>query len=261
MIQRSSFDVTRSVIFALIVREMHGRINARRLGAFWLFFEPVSHVVGIVLLIAIVRGRSIPGFDVPVFLVVGIVPFLMMKNMCLKIMEAIASNKALFAYRQIKPVDTMIARAVVEFTLSACVYILLMFAMGFFLDYAISIARPLEWLFSIFVGVILSFSLGMIMCIIVEEIPEMRSFFRLLFLPLYFISGAVYPTWAMPNNLLPWIDWNPFLHVIDSVRWSTFEWYPKTAGIGIGYAAEVAYVLLFIAILMYRGHRHRLIAL
>lgn len=260
MIKRSPTSIVKAVIFALTLREMRGRLNARRLGAFWVLFEPIAHVLALVALFTIVRGRNIPGFEVPVFLLVGIVPFLMMKNVCLKLMEAVASNKALFSYRQIKPFDAIVARALVEVSLSACVYIILMAGIGFFGGFYVGIAHPLEWLGVLIVALVLSFSIGMILCVVGEAVPELKTFFRLMFLPLYFISGVVYPLWIMPHNILSWILWNPFLHIIDSLRWAVFAEYPLTPGINMAYPSAIALVFLFIAMGVYRARRLALVA-
>ena len=257
---RSSFAITKSVIFALTLREIRGRLNARRLGTFWILFEPIAHVVGIVAFITIIRGRSAPGYEVPVFLLTGVVPFLMMKNVCLKLMEAVASNKSLFSYRQIKPFDAIVARTIVECTISACVYIILMGGLGFFFGYNIAISKPLEWLGILVVAVTFSFSMGVVFCIIGEAVPELKTFFRLLFLPLYFMAGVLYPVWVMPQTILPWLTWNPFLHIIDGLRRAVFDHYPETPGVNMYYPIAVTVVLLFVAVGLYRAHRLRLVA-
>lgn len=260
MIKRSPTSIVKAVIFALTLREMRGRLNARRLGAFWVLFEPIAHVLALVALFTIVRGRNIPGFEVPVFLLVGIVPFLMMKNVCLKLMEAVASNKALFSYRQIKPFDAIVARSLVEISLSACVYVILMAGIGFFGGFYVGVAHPMEWLGVLVVALVLSFSIGMILCVVGEAVPELKTFFRLMFLPLYFISGVVYPVWIMPHNILSWILWNPFLHIIDSLRWAVFSEYPQTPGINMAYPSAIALIFLFVAMGVYRARRLALVA-
>lgn len=260
MQKRNPLKITQAVIFALTLREIRGRLNARRIGTFWILFEPIAHVLGMVAIITIVRGRTIPGFEVPVFLLTGIVPFLMMKNICLKLMEAVASNKALFSYRQIKPFDALIARMIVEFSLFACVYFILMISVGFLAGYSIAIVHPLEWLGILAVGVLFSLSVGLILCVIGEAVPELKTFFRLMFLPLYLISGVVYPIWILPANILPWITWNPFVHIIDSLRRATFLHYPITPGVNALYPCVVTLILLFLGLGLYRARRLKLVA-
>lgn len=261
MKKRSSIKITKSVLFALILREVRGRLYARRFGAVWLLLEPIAHMLAMLALITVLRGRSVQGFEAPMFFVVGIAPFLMMRNICLRMMEAVNANAALFAYRQITPFDTMLARLVVEVAIFACVYTLIILGMGLFLGYDILIRYPMEWLGTLFVGIVFSFSIGIVLCVIAEAIPELKGFLRLLFMPLYFISGVLFPVWAIPHHLLDWIIWNPFLHIIDSLRWSIFEHYPTTPGIGMWYPLEVTVCSLFVALGVYRARRLRLVAI
>lgn len=260
MEKRAPLKITRAVVLALVMREFRGRLNAKRLGAFWILFEPIAHVLGMIAIITIIRGRTIPGFDVPVFLLTGVVPFILMKNICLKLMEATSSNKALFSYRQIKPFSTFVARVIVECVLAACVYIILMFGVWFFLRLDVSMVDPLRWFAVLAVGVVFSFSVGIILCVIGEAVPELKLFFRMIFLPMYFLSGVVVPLWIMPGHIIEYATWNPILHLIDELRASIFEHYPITKGIGMTLPITVTVVTLFIALGLYRARRFRLVA-
>lgn len=261
MEKRSSLKINAAVLFALILREARARLYARRFGALWLLLEPIAHIAALLTVLIILRGRTIPGFDVPVFFLAGIVPFLIMRNICLRMMEAVSANQALFAYRQIKPLDTMVARLVVEVTLGLCVYVLVLLAMGLFLRYDISIHDPLEWLMIFLVGIALSFGIGIILCVVVEAFPEIKGFLRMLFLPLYLISGVIIPPWGRAGSFVDLVSWNPYLHIIDSLRGAVFEPYPETLVINMRYPVEVTICILFVALGLYRARRLRLVAI
>jgi len=255
MQKRHPLTINQAVLFALVLREIRTRLYARRFGAMWLLLEPIAHILGL-----LARGRAVLGFDAPMFYFVGIAPFLMMRNICLRMMEAVSANQALFAYRQIKPLDTMAARLVVEVAIAVCVYVLMLLGMGLFLGYDIRIYHPLEWVGILLVGIMLSFGIGIVLCIVAEAIPELKGFFRIFFLPLYFISGVIFPIWMLPKHLLQWILWNPFLHIVDALRWAVFAHYPETPGIRVSYAAEVTMCCLFIAMGLYMARKLRLVA-
>ncbi len=261
MQKRSALKITGAVLFALILREARARLYARRFGAMWLLLEPIVHIVVLLVVVTVIRGRTVPGLEAPVFFLVGIVPFLLMRNICLRMMEAVSANQALFAYRQIKPLDTLLARLIVEVAISVCVYALLLLGMGLFFGYDVSINHPLEWLGILLLGIALSFGIGVILCVIGEAAPESKGFLRMMFLPLYLISGVLFPIWSMPSHLLEWIMWNPFLHIIDGLRWAMFEHYPQTHGINMQYPFEVTFCILFLAMGLYRARRLRLVAI
>lgn len=261
MRQRSARDISRSVVFALVLREMQTRFGARRMGAFWMLFEPISHVAVLVLIVAVIRGRHAAGFDYPVFLLVGMVPFFLMRNISLKMMDSISANKALFAYPNIKPFDTFLARTIVECALSSCVYILLMAAFGFWAGYDVRISKPISWLFALLTAILLSFGLGLILSVIAELMPNSRTFIKILFMPLYLLAGIIFPIWTVPPQYLPWLMWNPYLHVVDNLRFSTFEFYPRVYGISFTYPFLVAICLMFSGMLLYRVKRREILAL
>jgi len=261
MEKRSSLRIMKSVIFALVLREVRGRFGAKRMGAFWFVFEPLAHVLLLTAIMTIVRQRTIPGMDAPVFLVAGIVPFLLFRNIALRGMEAVNANQGLFAYRQIKPFDCMLARAIVEFFLMACVYVVLIFGLGFWCGYGIGIDRPLEWFGLIGLGLLLGGSMGLIFAAIVDVLPEIRTFIRLLFLPLYLLSGVIVPPWRLPEQMLSWLTWNPLLHLVDLIRAAVFPHYPHTPQISLSYVIECVLVAWFISMAIYRGRHRRMVAL
>ena len=260
MRKRNSWTISRDVTFALIQREVKGKFGANRLGAFWFLFEPLAHIGVLIAIYVFVRAHQASLVNLPLFLATGVIPFLLFKNIALKGMEAVSANKALFSYRQIKPFDTVYARAIVECVLMACVYILVMCVMGVWMGNDVRIYHPLEWVFYAVAGIVLSFGLALIYCVIGEAFPESKSLIRLIYMPLYFISGVIVPLWIIPDRFVGWILWNPYVHIIDGMRKSTFLIYPETRGISPMYAISAAVVVLFIGISLYRVRRLKLVA-
>lgn len=260
--KRSPFGVLRAVTFALILREMRGRFGLRRFGAFWLVFEPLAHIVALMSLYALIRGgRASNGLDLSLFLITGIIPFLLFKNISMKAMEAVNANKGLFAYRQIKPIDTIVARMVVECALMACVYMMVLFGLGMWGGVDVSMHRPIEWIFVAAIGIAFSFGLGLIFCIVGEAMPEAKTFIRLAYMPLYLLSGIIMPLWMIPERFHKYMLWNPYLHLIDSLRANVFEVYPHTTGVDMWYASFVSLSTLFIGLGLYRVRRLNLVAI
>lgn len=261
MNKRSSVVVFKSVLFALVLREMQSRFGEKRFGAFWLLFEPI---VQISLMVAIFSFRShlvLGGIDFIMFLVTGMVPFFMMRGISFKCMDAISANKALFSYKQIKPFDTFVARALVEVVLYSCVYFLLLMCLQLWFEKNVFHNDLFFWWVVLSVGVIFSFALGILFCILGEYLPEIKGIIRIMYFPIYLISGVVFPIWLVPESMLSWFLWNPYLHIIESLRGAVFVSYPKTFGISLVYPAVVSLFLLFIALALYRTQRVKLVSL
>jgi len=258
--KRSPFAIVKSVVFALILREVQGRFGQNRLGAFWFVFEPMAHVLILLLLFTTIRGRQIAGITVPLFLIHGIVPFLLFRNLTLKGMAAVNANRGLLAYKQVKPFDMITARAIVEVLLMSCVFILILAALGWFFDYDIHIAQPLQWLGVLATGSALALGCALIFCVVINALPELEAIFRIMFMPLYFISGVIFPLWLIPREFLPLLLWNPYLHLIELAREYSVPHYPRVTEVNLVYPAACAILLLFVGLWLYRARRMQLLA-
>ncbi len=261
MRKRGQFEIVRAVLFALILREVRGRFGENRLGAFWFVAEPLAHVAAMMAIFSVLRGTAFHGLEYPVFLVSGLVPFLLFKNIVLKGMEAVNANKGLFAYRQIKPLDTIVSRCIVEFMMMACVYCVIIIGLGLWGGFDVIIHSPLRWVLSILVGLVFSFSLALLFCIVGDALPEIKSLLRLLFMPLYFISAIIFPVWLVPERFMKYILWNPYLHIVDSIRSATFSAYPDNIYLSIEYPISVSIIFLAAAMFLYRVKRLKLASL
>jgi capsular polysaccharide transport system permease protein len=249
----------RSVVFALVLREMRTRLGKRRMGAFWVLFEPLAHVAVLLFIFSYVRGRTMSGVDFSIFLLSGVVPFLIFKNIALRIMEGVEANKGLFAYRQIKPADTFIARILVEVSLYSVVYAVTLAGMGWY-GFDVRIHSPLEWFIVLAVMIAFAFGLGNILCVIGHCLPAAKIIIRILFFPLYLLSGVIFSVRNLPDDILHWLLWNPILHVMELIRWAIFEHYPIIDGISPHYVGGVTLVTLFVGLWLYRYRRLDLVA-
>ena len=258
MKSRSALEISRSVIFALVLREMRGRFGRVRLGALWTIVEPLAHMA-VLGTIMVLRGRQSYSYDYLVFLLVGLAPFLLYKNIALKLMNSVDANKALFSYKQIQPFDAFVARAIMEFCISALVFILLYVGLTWY-GFDTRIVRPAPWVFIVFLGIAFSFALGILFAIIVEAIPEAKTALSLLFMPLYFLSGVIYPVSRFPQSLAEYILWNPYLHIIDLIRYETFDGYRLYYGVSLEFVIKCTVILGFSSMFFYRVRRLRLMA-
>jgi capsular polysaccharide transport system permease protein len=256
---RSPLQIKKSVIFALVLREARSRFGERRMGAIWTLIEPICHLLILSVLFSLLRGRTMAGIDFPVFVLVGLAPFLLFRNTALRLMNSPKENRSLFAYKQIKPLDTFIARVLVEFSISATVYAIL--ALGFaWWGFDMSIKSPIEWILTILLGVIFSFGLGTLLSLITHAMPGSALFIRMMFFPLYFISGVLVPATYLPHAMLPLLLLNPFLHLLELIRAEIFPYYVTVDGVSLQYVIVSTIVLLFVSLGTYRVRRLHLIS-
>lgn len=256
---RSSLQIQKSVIFALVLREARARFGVRRMGAVWTLVEPICHLLIFSILFAIIRGRTVADVEYPVFVLVGMAPFLLYRNTALRLMDSLRENRSLFGYKQIKPLDTYVARVLVETCISATVYAILVFAFAWY-GFDMSVANPLMWVATLALGLLFAFSLGMVLALITHALPSLKVVIRMAFFPLYFISGVLVPAAYLPQAMMPVLLLNPFLHIVELIRAEVLPHYTPVDGVSEGYVICITIVLLFIAMGSYRARRLHLVS-
>jgi len=256
---RSSLQIQKSVIFALVLREARARFGTRRFGAIWALLEPMCHLLILSLLYTVIRGRSLSGVEYPVFVLIGLAPFLLYRNTALRLMDSPRENRSLFAYKQIKPLDTFVGRVIVEACMSASVYGILVFGFAWF-GFNMRVTHPIEWLTLVILGLLFAFGLGMLLALIAHALPSSKSVIRVMFFPLYFISGVLVPAAYLPHALLPYLLLNPFLHLLELIRAQVLPHYVPVTGVSQGYVMAWTLILLFASLGTYRARRLHLVS-
>ncbi len=256
---RSSFQIQKSVIFALVLREARARFGDRRMGAVWTLIEPICHLLIFTVLFSLIRGRTVSGVEYPVFVLVGMAPFLLYRNIALRLMDSLRENRSLFAYKQIKPLDTYVARVLVEACISVTVYAILVFGFAWF-GFDMSVHSPLQWVATLALGLLFAFGLGMLLALITHALPSLKVVIRMAFFPLYFISGVLLPASYLPQAMMPLLLLNPFLHLVELIRAEVLPHYTPVDGVSETYVITFTVILLFVALGSYRARRLHLIS-
>ncbi|MBV5277781.1 MAG: ABC transporter permease [Campylobacteraceae bacterium] len=256
----SAFDQFISVLFALFLRELKTRFGEKRFGAFFVIAEPLLHVMFLLFIFVFIRSRMMPQVSFELFLITGLIPFFIFKNIVMGLMSSIDANKALFAYRPVKPIDTYITRTILEVIIYMVVFSVIIFAFGFFGGLDVSIARPLEVLGVFCLIVLMGFSFGIIASLLAQVFPITKMIVGIVMSVLYFLSGIMYPLWIIPSNYLSHLQWNPLLHLVELFRENFFSHYPKVEGIDLFYPLIITAFALAISLYFYRYRRLALAA-
>lgn len=255
---RSSLKIMQSVLFALFMREMQTRFGARRMGIVWVVLEPLAILSIILTFYSFFHAPPVQGLDFVMYMVSGIVPFHMMRSIAWRLTDAVPANVGLFSYRQVTPFDAFLVRTFVEVCVYFCSYVVICSALGLWLGHDVLIHDPAAWLWAVAVGILLSFSIGIVFALIAHAAPSMGRFLRLLYFPIYITSGIFYPIWRLPNEHLSLMAWNPYVEVVNNIRLATFENYPVMPDLHSGYPLRFSLILLLIAMAIYRLRRQEL---
>jgi capsular polysaccharide transport system permease protein len=257
--RRNPWEVQREVLFALLLREMKARVGGQWVGAIWTLVEPLAHVLLLVTVLGFTSQALVPGLEFPVFLVTGLIPFFLFQQLAMRLMDGIEANRGLFAYRQVKPLDTLLSRAAVEALMNLAVYAVTLAVLAW-LGYHVVPHQPLEMLAINVLLILFGTSYGIFCAVVSHERPRLRSFIRMAMLPLYFATGIIFKVDLLPREYLEWLLWNPLVHLIELSRHAFIQAYVPAQGINALYPTLFALSITALGLALYRVNRLRLIA-
>lgn len=247
---RSGLEVQQAAIKALFLREIKTRFGKYRLGYFWAILEPVAHLLVLLTIFGYIMHRTMPDISFPVFLLNGLIPYFLFSSIATRSISAIDANQGLFNYRPVKPVDTIIARALLETVIYSGVYIILMCVIGL-LGESFSVVNIINLVLVWALLVIFSLGIGLVFMVLGKTFPETEKFMPIILKPLYFISCVMFPLHSIPKDYWPYLLWNPIIHVVELSRESVVPGYISD-GVSLSYLALCALSALFIGLALYR---------
>lgn len=255
---RGGLAVMQASIRALILRELQTRFGQYRLGYLWVFLEPLLTIGIMVLVFGTVMQKTLPGMSYEVFLLNGIIPFFMFRTGVTLGISATESNKGLFSYRPVKPIDALLARNILEFLLKFTAYITftaILVWFGFEISFQ-AIPQLITYWALLF---IFMFAFSLVFLVIVDFSKEIGKFLSILFLVIYLISGILYSIHIIPPQYQVYLLYNPLIHIFELMRHAVAPNYLLVSGISLSYFILWLIGTLFIGLLLYKRFEHRMV--
>jgi len=256
---RTPTNITLSVWKALFLREAVSRLSAGRAAWLWLLLEPIVHVVFMLFIFTIIRMGKVGGIDTVVWLMVGMLAFFMFTRTGTQTQNAVKSNRGLFTYRQVKPVDTVLVRAALEGFITILVAIILFSSAALF---GISTLpdNPLLVLEAFFGLWLVGMGFGLMASVAGELIPELEKVIGFVMTPLYFASGVIFPITVVPQPYRDWLLLNPMAHGLEAARLGFAPYYHAVPELSIAYIYGFALGAIFLGLALHGRFASRLIA-
>ena len=248
---RSAFKIQRDVIYALLLRELSSRFGKSRGGFLWVLVEPLALLLVPMMIMTYIRNRFLPGVEYPVFLVYGFMPFLMFKAICLQILASVNAAGGILSYRQVLLMDVFVAKALSYMVLQAVVFAIVLSGLVLF-GYDVLPPNPVEFAGVLVLTVSLAFGLGLVLSAVASLIPDTRSVITVMFMPLYLISGVLFPVTRFPDEIVRWLAINPVLHLVELSRVTAVAGYTPMKYLSVEYPVALALVSMAIGLMLYR---------
>lgn len=231
--KRNAFIVLKSVIFALFLRELKTRFGESKLGYVWIILEPMIHIIMLLVIFSVFMDRMMPQVPFSLFLVTGLIPFFLFKNIAMALMNSIPANLALFSYKPVTPYAVYMTRTILEVLIYGTIFGLIILAFWWFSLASVTIGFPLQLVGITGVIILFGITVGIALSVLTHKFENLKILVKIVFTMLYFLSGIMYPIWIIPSEYLSLLEFNPLLHLVEIFRESFFSYYPVVNGISL----------------------------
>jgi capsular polysaccharide transport system permease protein len=245
------------VIEALVLRETRTRFGTLQLGYLWAVIEPALWIATFYAIYAI-AGREAPvGMDLVSFLLTGLLPYSLFSAVVNQISQSINGNKALLFYPQVRTLDVVTARTILECATYASVFFIFVLVQALYAQQWPTVDDVLVTIFGFALAAGMGTALGLVFCAL-EVLTSVAGRIRgPLLRPLFWCSGLFYTANGLPSNVRDIFLYNPVLHVIEIVRDGWFPSY-EAHHASAGYAMAWMLCLLVLGLLLERVVRRKI---
>lgn len=246
------------VIDALLYRELLTKKSYSFLGFLGVIIEPLLITLVYLLILKLIRFRLDLGMNTILFFATGLLIYSFFISIISRSSNAIKANKNLFYYKKVKPIDTVIARSFIEISLVIAVYFLIL-SIVFYAENKV-ILENLPILLLVFILItIFSFSIGLILIILINNFEFIKNIIPLLSRPLFFTSGAIFPLKRVPDEFQKFVLWNPILHANELARNALDSNYIIYQEVSLNFLSYVTLISFGIAIYLYKNNEKALL--
>ena len=190
-----------------------------RLGFFWLFFEPFAQIAFFIMIrVVLIESRGgASNFDYAVFMASGFIAFNMFKSILSGSTGAFTANKGLLNYKQVKPIDTILGRLVLQVFLTSIIVIIFLF-LGFVFQYPIGAQNILSVFIAYVWLLIFSFSVSLLVAVGNAFFTGIGKTVSILSFGLLIFSAIFYPLISIPPFAQNILLYNPLVHFMEMIH-------------------------------------------
>ncbi len=236
-------EVEARVVYALILRETRTRFGKHYLGYLWALIEPLLWIATFAGLFYMMERGAPSGMTMVGFVATGILPYDLFRTTTGKALVAIESNKALMVYPQVRPLDVVLSRMLLEFATVLLVFAIIMIGDGIF-SARFAVDSPLLTLLGFCLAVAFGGSLGLLFAGLSVYSNVAERVLSPVLRPLFWVSGIYFVANDLPSNVRTVALYNPILHIVELTR---DGWYSSYTA----HYANAWYPLLWIIVLSF----------
>ena len=237
--------IQKRVIGALLMREIITRYGRNNIGFLWLFVEPLLMTLMILLLWGAARANQYSDLNIIAFTLTGYPLAMMWRNVSNRAIGAISANTSLLYHRNVRVLDTLFARMLLEIagaTIAQIAIVGVLILIGWIPTPADVFYMLMAWLLM----AIFAIGLGLVICSIafkVEAFGKIWGTFSFVMLPL---SGVFFFVSSLPQQAQQYVLWMPMVHGTEMFRQGYF-------GASVITHESISYIVLCNLVLLLLG--------
>jgi capsular polysaccharide transport system permease protein len=240
------------VIVAIMLRELKTRFGRNKFGYLWALIEPMAYIAIFVGIRTFTRDHIPFGQDFALFIVSGVLTVRTFTAIASRGLGAITANRALLAYPPVKPLDLVVARAILESLTMGVIWMVFLVVLSATSDSKVIFHHAL--FAQAFAAMLyLSFSVSLLNATLAARYPSWERLWGLTRLPLLILSGVFF----VPSLMPPWVQsvlfWNPVLHCVEWIRTGMYQTYAPL--LDIGYLLGFSTFTLCLGLILERVNR------
>ena len=246
------------VLGALMLREMITRYGRSPAGYLWALIEPVAFIGLLSLAFSQIAHSPPLGRSFALFYATGYVAFHWFHDISSVTARSVQVNRPLLAFPPIKPLDTIIARFLLQ-VLTGVAVAFIIFG-GILLIFDDQVRPDPVWLAQGFaLATLFGLGVGMANAWLFSISRTWELIWGVLSRPLFLISCVFFSFWSVPGFVREVLWFNPIIHMVGAIRAGFYPVY-DTSHLSQGYVIALSLVLLVFGLLSIRLAPGRLVS-
>jgi capsular polysaccharide transport system permease protein len=214
---REGWRIQIRVIHALMIRELHTRFGRENIGFLWMMVEPLLFAGLVAMIWRFMKGPQEHGISVIAFVVTGYIPITLFRQGVSRSVSIFVANSSLMYHRQVKILDFVFVRFVIEMLGGMMAYVLIAGILMIFGEFPIP-AQPgllvAGWLIYALFVLSLCFMIAPLseMSEVLEKFMPVVTYVMIPFSGLFTLSAWLTPT------MRDYLSWSPFVNAMEMMR-------------------------------------------
>lgn len=209
------------VIKALMIRELTTRFGRENIGFLWVMAEPLLFALLVGLLWSYLKGPEEHGISIVAFVASGYIPLTFMRHCFNRCTAVFVVNGSLLYHRQIKVLDFIFVRVLIEFIGAMMAWLFIAFVLGMF-----GLFPMPEYPGYLVAGWLLYSAFVFSFCLVIAPLSEMSELVeKLMPVSVYLaipISGTFTMVSWMPQDIRDVLLLSPMVNGVEMMRYGTF---------------------------------------